>query len=183
MSIVVLDKTGTLTHGRPIVETFNVQQTDNLDVCSLLRKEAISLVASLEQASVHPIAKAVVQYADQTGAPRLEYAVEENEPGGGMCGTVADKYTVRVGTSQYVYGENAWQQRAKDGGTALCAYFEIDNGRLRGSFELSDETRGGCIRMVQQLQQVYSLRCIILSGDRSGGLSRCSTALLSVCNW
>ncbi len=59
-SIVVLDKTGTLTTGRPVV-------TDIIMTGSRDKKELLALAASAEKRSEHPAAKAVTAYAEQTG--------------------------------------------------------------------------------------------------------------------
>ena len=88
IDVVCLDKTGTLTTGTP-------------RLIAASSDEVLRLAASAEQASEHPIARAIVEGASQRGlalSPATDVTVE---PGGGLRATV-DGHTVRVGTREYL---------------------------------------------------------------------------------
>ena len=90
---MVLDKTGTLTYGRPKVVAVVAEPASKLD-------EALRLVASLEQVSNHPLANAVTAHATTKGYRLSDVGdsvvVTASEPGCGLTGTV-DGRTVKVG--------------------------------------------------------------------------------------
>ncbi|GIW43337.1 MAG: copper-translocating P-type ATPase [Candidatus Binatia bacterium] len=87
VDLLLADKTGTLTLGKPEVQ--EVHCFDHLSADELL-----ALVASLEQASEHPVAKAIVEAARQRGVSLTTPAEVEVEPGGGVSGVVSGKRVV-----------------------------------------------------------------------------------------
>ncbi|VAX39326.1 Lead, cadmium, zinc and mercury transporting ATPase; Copper-translocating P-type ATPase [hydrothermal vent metagenome] len=78
---LVVDKTGTLTEGRPTLVT--VEPAGDLDEAELLR-----LAASLERSSEHPLAEAIVRGADERGTPKIEAEDFDSVTGKGVQGTV-----------------------------------------------------------------------------------------------
>eukprot|EP01051_Picozoa_sp_SAG22_P015814 SAG22_NODE_2127_length_2970_cov_3.796238_4_plen_264_part_00 len=113
---VVLDKTGTLTYGRPhVTDVKTLPPKPEGEVGGVLK-----LVASLEQASKHPLATAIVDHAGSTGCglhdiDGTDVVVDENKPGFGISGTVAGR-RVKVGTSEYAIGRSAGETDAALGG-------------------------------------------------------------------
>ena len=89
LDVVLLDKTGTLTHGKP--EVLAVRTFGPIDEVGL-----IGMTAALEQRSEHPLAASIVRYAEKDGVtlPNVEDVV--NTPGVGVEGVVGGKH-VRVG--------------------------------------------------------------------------------------
>jgi Cu+-exporting ATPase len=90
---VVLDKTGTLTAGRP-----GVVDLEPLDGWSI--DEALALAAAVERASEHPLARAVVSAAEEVGVSELVAEDVEATPGGGVAG--------RVGGREILVGSPSW---------------------------------------------------------------------------
>jgi Cu+-exporting ATPase len=91
--VVALDKTGTLTRGRP--ELTDLEVAPGFD-----EAEVLALVASLEQKSEHPIARAIVQVAQARGLPLSEPQGFEAFPGLGVSGQVGVVRPVNSGDSR-----------------------------------------------------------------------------------
>ncbi|MEZ4156908.1 MAG: heavy metal translocating P-type ATPase [Candidatus Paceibacterota bacterium] len=81
VNTVVVDKTGTITKGKPTL--VNVKNLSNLD-----DNELVSIVASLEKKSEHPIAHAIISYAEEKNIPLLETSGFENIQGKGLRGSI-----------------------------------------------------------------------------------------------
>ena len=78
---VVLDKTGTVTEGRP-------QVTDILTSGSMKEKELVKLAASMEKPSEHPLADAIVSFGEETNAGLYEVSGFKSVPGEGIEGSI-----------------------------------------------------------------------------------------------
>ncbi len=150
---VVFDKTGTLTEGRPEVREF--RPATGIDAA-----EALRLAAAVEQASEHPLARAVVRRAAQALPPVSEFRAI---PGRGAEG-VAEARHVLIGRRDLPAGRGvelpAQEQRAA-GETEL--WLAID-GRFAGVFLLSDTPRADAREAVAELRRM-GLRVAMLTGD------------------
>src|SRR5690606_37807592 len=93
VTTVVLDKTGTVTEGKPTVTDVVLSQA-----LPLARGRLTSLVSSVEASSEHPLAGAIVQYAEEEGIPRLDLDGFESLTGRGVVGVV-DGHRVAVGNT------------------------------------------------------------------------------------
>ena len=175
-TVCVLDKTGTVTYGKPRVRSINF-----VGKPALKQDEALRLCASLEQTSNHPLAVAMITRAreKQLQMRRMdEVAVTEAKAGHGVAGEV-DGWAVRIGTSEYVFGEEDALKQDEVLRLAsvdvrpvaqLFAYFRIEGfgGVTRGWVACEDEVRPGAKEMVATFQS-RGLRCVMLSGDRNAG--------------
>ena len=94
---IVVDKTGTLTEGRPWVT--QVVTTTGFDRDDLLR-----LVAGVERASEHPLAQAIVNAATEAGMSVPDVTDFDAPVGKGVIGTVEHR-RVRVGSAKFLTGE------------------------------------------------------------------------------
>src|SRR5439155_813471 len=92
---LVVDKTGTLTVGRPELVDFALRDT------ALDEGEALRLIASLERASEHPLAQAIVQAAEKRGVPLSPVEGFNSVTGQGVEGRVAGHH-VAVGSRRYM---------------------------------------------------------------------------------
>ncbi|WP_103380865.1 heavy metal translocating P-type ATPase [Pseudonocardia dioxanivorans] len=141
---VVLDKTGTITEGRPVVtEVRPVGRTAD---------ELLALAAAVETGSEHPLAAAVVAAHDGPVRPVVGF---EAVPGCGVSGTVDGRH-VRIGTARWV-GVPAEQTE----GTAL--HVTVD-GRAAGTIVVADAVRRGAAEAVAQLRAL-GLQVVMLTGD------------------
>jgi Cu+-exporting ATPase len=141
---VVLDKTGTLTEGRPRVVQCDLNDAD------------LRLAAALERRSEHPLAQAVVDFAGARGLtlPGVEEA--RAEAGKGMEGRV-EGHAVLVGTGRFL-GEHGVSTAR--GGIVVA----IDK-RVAGSFIVEDPLRATSKGAVAELKKL-GLEVVLLSGDR-----------------
>jgi len=162
LDTVVFDKTGTLTLGEPRV--VGVRALPDLDEVELL-----SLAASLERDSEHPLARAIVAYAASRG---LRPAAPEgfvSHAGRGAQATVAGRAVV-VGSGRLFDEQgieraplaDAVEAEARNGRTPV--FVGID-GRLAGVLFLADTIKPGAEAAVAELRQM-GLRVLMLTGDR-----------------
>lgn len=168
---VVLDKTGTITQGRPRVTRVRPAAPGG---GSISDGELLALAAAVERLSSHPLAKAVVTAADDGGASTLQ--VKEGtflqEPGSGALATVDGK-KVQVGSESWVSSSGRATRRGELGAAQLAAdlpaghtlvYVAVD-GRLVGALEVADEIRAEAAGTVARLQKM-GIQVHVLSGDR-----------------
>src|SRR5256885_2265965 len=92
---LVVDKTGTLTRGKPVLTELVLENA------SLEENEALRLIASLERASEHPLAQAIVHAAEKRGGPLSPVEGFNSVTGQGVEGTVAG-HRVAVGSRRYM---------------------------------------------------------------------------------
>ena len=164
LQTIVLDKTGTLTQGKPTVTDFvTVKGTANNNELKLLQ-----LVASIERNSEHPIAEAVVQYA-QSQAVELTAAQNfQAIAGSGVQGNVLNKL-VQVGTRRWMSKlgidtqalESHWDRLEYLGKTVI--WIAVD-GKVQGIMAISDALKPSSARVVQTLQKL-GLEVVMLTGD------------------
>lgn len=155
---VVFDKTGTLTEGSPAVT--DVIPADGTE------DNLLMLAAALEQASEHPLAKAIVRETERRQLTLLPVASFETVPGRGVCGTVNDK-KILGGNLLYLQelGISVREdpQFAKQGKTAL--YFADGDGFL-GTVALADAPKPDAAQTVALLRD-RGLDTVMLTGDNA----------------
>lgn len=157
------DKTGTLTSGQARLVSINNVST--LDDAHLLR-----LAASLEQASPHVIAAAVVAAARARGlALALPTDVQESA-GAGLAGTI-DGLRVVVGTAEHLAQFAALPNAARDllersANEGAASVLVAIDGRYAGVLLLSDQLRLETPRALRQLRRAGIKRIVMLTGDR-----------------
>ena len=160
-SIIALDKTGTLTKGRPELTDFIVQEGfDEVDT--------LQLVASVESNSEHPIAEAIVQAAKRRGLELIDIEAFEATPGFGVEAQVAgrtvhvgaDRYMTKLGLQPQAFAEVAGRL-ADDGKTPL--YAAVD-GQLAAVIAVADPIKASTPAAIQALHQL-GLRVAMITGD------------------
>lgn len=97
VNAIVLDKTGTLTLGKPVVSTFWVNNKES----GLDSKILKGILLALERSSTHPLAKAVVTYCESTELPNYSIEAFENIPGAGIKGKIEGQ-TYYLGTKKWI---------------------------------------------------------------------------------
>ncbi|MFN3525379.1 MAG: heavy metal translocating P-type ATPase, partial [Paracoccus sp. (in: a-proteobacteria)] len=154
---LILDKTGTLTDGRPqivSVQTFG----------DLTRDQVIRYAAALDQASRHPIAQAIVAAAQGMPLPAPDHIVET--PGEGVRGTV-DGHDVIVGGTDFVMAQLGLappDDRLRDAGSVVVS-LGID-GALAGHLVMADALRPGTAGLLAGLRRLGIARILLATGDR-----------------
>lgn len=158
---LVMDKTGTLTEGRPSL--VNVTTAGGMNMDKLLAQ-----CASLEQGSEHPIARAFVQRARDEKLPLDSVADFQSFPGGGVAGTIQGS-KVSLGTGDMMQKQGVdisslapWvdEQRRQGRVTVFAAL----DGQAAGAFSLADKIRDNTRRALADLK-ARGIRIIIASGD------------------
>lgn len=172
LTTVCLDKTGTLTEGRPVVE--RVVPVDGLPA-----DEALRLAAALERRSEHPLAHAILSAAGDMDLP--EVSAFRSDPGRGAEGIV-DGRALLIGSPRM------FTQR----GHSLDAITEhLDTVAARGEtpvilgdrsgplavFGLADTIRPGAERMLTELRRMGITRLVMLTGDADAPARRVATHL------
>ena len=153
---LAIDKTGTLTKGVLRVTAFQVADGAPKEV--LLRR-----VVTVEARSEHPVAQAIVQYAEAQGASQ-GLAIEEftSVPGRGVRARV-DGREIAVGNETFVGPGPGARWRGPEPGTLLI-YARTEDG-LQGVFTVSDEVRPEAPAVVKRLHALGLRPIVMLTGD------------------
>lgn len=156
VSILVMDKTGTLTEGRPRLVAIRPAP-------GVAEGELLRLSAALDQASGHVLAAALVAAAQEAGhALPLPEEVRE-EAGAGLSGKVEGR-AIAIGTRGFVAGHAPLPEAgAHEPGTAIVTV-AID-GRFAGSLLFQDALRADAPAMVAAARRAGIARVVLLSGD------------------
>jgi Cu+-exporting ATPase len=161
ITAVVLDKTGTVTQGRPAVRrmaAFGIAEADTLRIAS-----------GIENASSHPIARAIVEAASARGiapAPATGF----RETAGRGAEALADGAAWRIGSAAHVRAlpagaEDFVRAAAADGLTAVLL---ADGSGVRAAFAVGDEAKATSAEAVAALERIPGVRVWLLTGDQEG---------------
>lgn len=160
VQVVVLDKTGTITQGTPVVTDVIAVGTDEIDF--------IKIAASLESKSEHPLADAIVEYAKQKNATLLQVDTFEAISGKGLSAKIStDSYhagnlrlmqEIGVDVNDYISTMDAL---AESGKTPLL--FSKNNAVL-GIIAVADVVKPNSKMAIEQLKKM-GLEVIMLTGD------------------
>ncbi|MDR3687804.1 MAG: heavy metal translocating P-type ATPase [Fimbriimonas sp.] len=155
----IFDKTGTLTYGEPAL-------TDQVIAPGFDAQEVMSLVASLERYSKHPLAKAILQAAEAASCPLLEAAQVGEQPGQGLSGTVQG-YEIRVISRKQMDAlgiESAGHLPQAVGGIECVVAVD---GRAAAVFRFRDAPRTESRSFIDHLGPSHLFeRVMVVSGDR-----------------
>ncbi len=160
---VLLDKTGTITEGKPAL-------TDVIDVSGRGELELIGLVAAVERQSEHPVAQAIVSGAEERGAARLDVSTFTMQPGAGVEGAVAG-VDVRIGTTAWM-SEAGIPTSALDGSAHELAMrgrtpsFVAIGGQLAGIIAIADRPTAEAKRVIAELKTM-GIEVAMVTGDRA----------------
>ncbi|MBE9001718.1 cadmium-translocating P-type ATPase [Nostoc sp. LEGE 12447] len=161
---IVLDKTGTLTQGKPTVTDFvTVNGTANGNEIKLLQ-----LAATVERNSEHPLAEAVVKYAQSQEVSLTEVKNFQANAGSGVQGVVSNQL-VQIGTQRWLteLGINTMSlQQYKDAWEAAgktVILIAVD-GELQGIMGIADALKPSSAAVVKALQKL-GLEVVMLTGD------------------
>lgn len=161
LKTVVLDKTGTVTEGRPEV-------TDIFPFSPCGEEELLSAAYSLERKSEHPLAHAVVTKAEERKIPCHDVKEFTILPGNGIMGKIGDQI-YRGGSEAYISTFLSLPQEIREkaalweaeGKTTL--FFET-GGRLLGMIGTADAIRKDSARAVAELKKM-GMKTVLLTGD------------------
>ncbi|MBU3705545.1 MAG: heavy metal translocating P-type ATPase [Mycobacterium sp.] len=171
---LVLDKTGTLTSGRP-------HGTDVVVAPGWTVDEVLGLAASADQLSPHVLAAAIVEEARQRGLSLVMPTAVEEEAGTGVA-AIIDGRRVRVGNlgldgldgDAEQWSASVLSRAALDG--AAVAWVRVD-GELAGAILLADPLRPDAPRTLRRLRAAGITRLVMLTGDRPAPAQQVGTVL------
>ena len=161
VDMLVVDKTGTLTEGRPEVRSVATVSGGSED-------EIIRLSAGLERASEHPLAGAVVRAAEKRGLSLPRVSDFQSETGGGVRGDV-DGHHVVIGTRAMLEGHGIVTTALEDRRRELSARGETVvlvgvNGKMAGLLGIADPVKVSAAEVIRQLQD-DGIRVLMVTGD------------------
>ena len=161
IQIVALDKTGTITKGEPRV-------TDIIPNGEITENELLKAAASLEKKSEHPLAKAVISYAESKNIICDDVSIFKALPGNGLSGTVNGK-DIFAGNLNFIKTKaeispgikEIAERLSGDGKTPL--FFALD-GKLLGIIAVADVIKDDSPKAVKELRNM-GIRVVMLTGD------------------
>jgi Cd2+/Zn2+-exporting ATPase len=155
MRTLAIDKTGTITRGELVVSDFSATGSSP--------DELLGRVAAVEARSEHPIARAIVRYAERRGI-RFQREPEQFValPGRGVR-AVVDGHEVTIGTEELVGVELAVRWGAADAGSMRL--FVRGSDGAEGAFTIRDEVRPGARDVVERLRALGVRPIVMVTGD------------------
>ena len=159
--IVALDKTGTITSGEPRV-------TDILPAGGVSESELLTLAASLEQKSEHPLAKAVLAYAETETIACPDVTDFAALPGNGLSARL-DGMEIYGGNAEFIATKASVPAELQAEASRLAAegktpLFFGGAGRLMGVIAVADTLKEDSPRAIRELQNM-GIRVVMLTGD------------------
>ena len=164
VTTVAFDKTGTLTTGRPQVSEV---------VCfnGATERDVLQIARTLEEASTHPLARAVVDRAVDLGIPAARPEQVEEVASNGMCATV-NGVTYVVGKLAFARSHARVSRRVAEvverlGAQGASALVVCGGGRVAGVIGVADTMRPGAAFAMQDLAQTGVAQTVMLTGDNA----------------
>ena len=155
---IAFDKTGTLTKGRPVVA--DVRPAPTLSQDDLLR-----IAASLESASTHPLAGAVLAEARRRGIHWQNPEQVTAITGSGISGTIAGKRYFAA-KPEFFAGKAAAREDLLVGHGPRTTIGVGSENEILGAIEFADEVRPGAAETISSLKKMGITQSIIITGDR-----------------
>ena len=161
VEIVALDKTGTITSGEPRV-------TDILPTGDVEESRLLSLANALEANSEHPLARAILQRAEEEKLPRMQVENFQAVPGNGLTANFEGS-SLAGGNGSFIEKITQIPQQAKKQAEELAQqgktplFFALD-GRFLGTIAVADTMKEDSPQAVAELQKM-GIRVVMLTGD------------------
>ena len=163
LDVLALDKTGTVTEGRPVVESVSLAPGTEMDANTLLQ-----LAASVERLSEHPLGEAIVAEAERRGIAGRDVLDFRSFAGKGVTGVVEGRQVaagnallmVATGADTALLREES-EHRTRRGQTTV--FIAVD-GRLAGLIAVADPIRMTSTNAVSRLRKL-GLDLVLLTGD------------------
>lgn len=155
---LILDKTGTLTDGRPRIQS--------IDSAGMAKDEVLRLAAAADQASRHPVAQAIVAAAKARG---LDLPVPQDmveTPGEGVVAIVEGRQVI-VGGNGFVAGRVGYTGNHPEQAAGSVMVAVGVDGRMAGHLVMMDPLREGAAEMLAGLRRQGIERILLATGDRA----------------
>ncbi len=163
IQVLVVDKTGTLTEGRPTV-------TDVIPVNPSSEHELLQIAASLEQGSEHPLAKAVLQYTSDLKIKLRPISNFASVTGSGITADI-DGISYIIGSPKFLSAKGAVLDQScittlqAEGKTVTVAAVNTESSiQIIGYLAIADPLRDTSIKAIKRIQQM-GIKTVMLTGD------------------
>ncbi len=169
-NVAVLDKTGTLTVGKPVVR-------DVIPSPPFTRANVLRLAGAVEQGAAHLLARTLVDAARAENSPLPPVTDVAETAGSGVSGRVGDDL-VAVGAHNYIRAQltTAGDDVATESSSGLRAYVAI-NGRFAGTIAYDDQIRSDVPAILADLHALDIQRVLMLSGDHENNTNAVAATL------
>ena len=161
--VLLLDKTGTLTLGKPLI-------TDVISLNGLSEDEFLRLAASAEKYSEHPLAEAVRVAASERHLSLTEPANFEAVPGMGIRANLGD-YQLSIGNARFISGADQLPLAIELQTQGKTLLFAADRGQLIGILAASDSLRPEIPAAMKAVHQFGIRQIVLLTGDNERAAS------------
>ncbi|HEY9711578.1 MAG TPA: heavy metal translocating P-type ATPase, partial [Oculatellaceae cyanobacterium] len=160
VNAVVFDKTGTLTKGEAVVVKVETEGK------STSRMRVLELAAAAEQRLTHPVAEAIVRYAEEQGVNIPSREKWEYEIGQGVRAQI-DGESVLVGSEHFLRQEGVYLngQPQKHSGESYSVIYVASNGELLGAIAFRDPVRSESRGVIKALGAIEGTEIHLLTGD------------------
>jgi Cu+-exporting ATPase len=169
VNAIVVDKTGTLTEGKPklqaVISNFKSQTSED---------ELLKLVASLERSSEHPLAESIIEGAKEKGIELLKPETFESVTGKGVFGKVDGK-DIKIGNRDFALGENIAEKSESNDGLEQAAKLQTDgqtvmfvsiNNEFAGLIGVADSIKDSAKNAIEELHK-QNIEVIMMTGDNT----------------
>ncbi len=154
VTTIVLDKTGTITEGKPIVKEI-------ISFGKYSKEDILIKVASLERFSEHPIGKSIIEYHGNMNLTYSDVIEFVSIPGKGLVGNI-DGEIVKIGNGKLIKNKEKSVEKMMDKGMTIV-YLEVNN-ELTGAIGISDNVKRNSENAIKKLHSM-GLEVIMLTGD------------------
>lgn len=161
--VLIADKTGTLTEGKPII-------TDVIPLGSITEYALLQIAATLEQGSEHPLARAVLEYADSMSIRPQAMSDFKAVAGSGVMARISDTQYL-LGSPKFLQTQGATIDQSYvvtlqgEGKTVVGLVAQSEGAcQLLGYLAIADRLRGTSVQAVKRLQAM-GIEVIMLTGD------------------
>lgn len=165
---LVLDKTGTLTKGQP--EVTEIITNDAFD-----KERALSIAASLEAGSEHPLAKALLEAAKSRDLDLWETEAFEAVSGKGICGKIEDKF-YQLGSAKWMKNEGIDIQALSSEAPSGSELYLAEEGKALALFLVEDAIKENAKSIIEQFHTA-GVNIVMLSGDNKANAERIARTL------
>jgi len=160
LKLIIFDKTGTITEGKPVINNIVTNGYDN--------DELLQILASLENRSEHPLANAIVGYAESKNIALIEPQDFKSITGAGLSGIIKNK-SVLVGNKNYLQSNNIAVNQFESEINRLSSeantilYVGIE-GKFAGIISLSDPIKKSTAEALYKIKAL-NIKTVMITGD------------------
>lgn len=161
INTVVLDKTGTVTEGKPQINAIVTHE--------FLEEKLLKLAATAEAVSSHPLAAAICNHAKDENIPLSSLSSYQYKTGMGLSAVINEDIHVLIGSKRFISEEGIntdgyEAEEKKYASSNTLVYIAVDN-HLEGFFSISDKIKESSIQAVNMLKSL-GIKVILLTGDK-----------------